>query len=93
MPIDCSPEERIRVILSDSKAGLLVTEADITGAGCPVIAPSLLFDPPQQPDAPLPRGRPRLAVLYHLYFGYDRRVQGRYDRAPRHRQLHAAGQQ
>ena len=55
VPIDCSyPEERIRFILSDSKAGLLVTEADITGAGCPVIAPSPLFDPPQQPDAPLP---------------------------------------
>ena len=55
VPIDGSyPEERIRFILTDSKAGLLITDADIPDAGCPVIAPGPLFDPPQAPDSPLP---------------------------------------
>lgn len=55
VPIDGSyPEERIRFILTDSKAGLLITDADIPDAGCPVIAPGPLFDPPQTPDSPLP---------------------------------------
>ena len=55
VPIDCSyPDERIRYILSDSKASLLITGADIADAGCPVIAPDPLLDAPQQADAPLP---------------------------------------
>ncbi len=55
VPIDCSyPEERIRYILSDSQAGLLVTSADLDDPGCPVIDPTTLFDAPSTPNVPLP---------------------------------------
>lgn len=56
VPIDWTyPEERIQFILSDSKASLLITDASVADAGCPILAPDALFAAPQQPDAPLPR--------------------------------------
>lgn len=56
IPIDCSyPEERIRYILSDSKASVLITAPDaLADAGCPILAPEPLLDPPAQADLPLP---------------------------------------
>lgn len=56
VPIDCSyPEERIRFILSDSKASALITDADLPNIDCPFIAPAPLLEQPQQPDLPLPK--------------------------------------
>lgn len=59
VPIDCSyPEERIRYILSDSKAGVLIaTDISFPDAGCPVIPLDTLFQTPAQPALPLPEVR------------------------------------
>ncbi len=74
VPIDC-PEERIRFILCRTVRPACWSRRRTSRApAVRLLSPSPLFDPPQQPDAPLPAVGQDL--LYHLYLGYDRRFQG-----------------